>query len=116
MTLAGGVTKQTGACPFCKAQIEAIVVESNTIRRDRCTCPSCKQPILVCRTPSCHDYAKGTETWDHEFCPDCTQKAGEVSSQTLSAVGTFAKDLSKELAKGVAPAIVAAIIVKKVAD
>lgn len=74
-------TKQIGKCPFCEKVIEAVVVETNVLRRDRCKCPECAQPIYVCRSPGCHDYAKGTETYDHELCPACTETASSAGAE-----------------------------------
>jgi hypothetical protein len=85
--------KQIGKCPFCQKQVQALVIEENTVRRDRCECPECREPLYVCRTPGCHDYAKGTATYDHEFCPDCTTKmsgaAAEVGSAAIKAGGVI---------------------------
>lgn len=74
-------TKQKGKCPFCGENVAAVVMEENTVRRDRCKCPKCEEEVFVCRAPHCHNYAKGTKVYDHEFCPECTaiiQKAAEA--------------------------------------
>jgi hypothetical protein len=83
-------TKQKGKCPFCGNTVQAEIVEENTIRRDKCQCPECKELLFVCRTPGCHDYAKGTETYDHELCPDCTSKVADAASSTGSLIGKAA--------------------------
>jgi hypothetical protein len=85
-------TKQKGLCPFCE-QIVApvVVVEKNNIRRDRCECPSCKEAIYLCRVPGCHDFAKGTSTYDHEFCPACTDSVAEGGKTAVKAAWDVAK-------------------------
>lgn len=70
-------TKQKGLCPFCLEEVSPEVVEENRLRRDKCLCPKCKEHIYLCRTPGCHNYAKGTEVYDHELCPACTKAAAE---------------------------------------
>ena len=80
-------TKQAGKCPFCNKSVRAKIVEENTVRRDKCECPECGETVYICRTPSCHDYAKGTAVYDHELCPECTEAAGEASSSIASGVG-----------------------------
>lgn len=74
--------KSKGMCPFCNEQIEPIVIEENTIRRDKCQCPECSGIIYVCRSPGCNNYAKGG-IWDDELCPACTT---EVSSMVKGLV------------------------------
>jgi len=74
------VTKQKGKCPFCDKSIQALVVEENVIRRDACKCPECGETVYLCRTPGCHDYAKGTEVYDHELCPSCTGTASNIAA------------------------------------
>lgn len=90
--------KPKGKCPFCEEAIIAEVVEENSVRRDRCACPTCKAEIYVCRVPGCHDYAKGSPVYDHELCPDCTKRAEEA----LSATG-----------KHVIPVLVTALLKKR---
>ena len=75
--------KQKGKCPFCEKQVEAVVAEENTVRRDKCKCPECGEAIYLCRVPGCHDYAKGTSVYDHELCPECT----EILSGLAATVG-----------------------------
>ena len=31
--------KQQGKCPFCGKTIEALLIEANKVRRDKCLCP-----------------------------------------------------------------------------
>lgn len=88
------VAKQKGKCPFCSSVISAVVDESNTFRRDKCRCPSCNEVIYVCRSPGCHDYAKGTESWDHELCPECTSKLDGA----ISTVSKYVLDAGKAIA------------------
>lgn len=76
--------KQTGVCPFCSEKVQAVVVESNSVRRDICECPICKEKMLVCRIPGCHDYAKVSSGWDHEMCPACTETASEIGKKVGS--------------------------------
>lgn len=81
MEESSGSTKQIGECPFCLKKVKAKIVESNSARRDRCQCPDCGEPIYVCRVPGCHDYAKGTNFYDHELCPDCTRNLGAITAE-----------------------------------
>ncbi|MNC43716.1 hypothetical protein D3C75_925910 [compost metagenome] len=69
--------KQKGKCPFCEETVAATVIEDNTVRRDKCQCPNCNEFIFLCRSPGCHDYAKGTQVYDHELCPSCTDTVSE---------------------------------------
>jgi hypothetical protein len=84
--------KQIGECPFCHESVKANIVEGNTARRDKCQCPKCDEFVYVCRTPGCHDYAKGTSFYDHELCPDCTKTlssaASEIGKTGLKIAGT----------------------------
>jgi hypothetical protein len=83
-------TKQKGICPFCNKAVAAHVIQGNTVRRDKCKCPECGEFIYLCRTPGCHDYAKGTDTYDHELCPSCTATAGEAAKGAGSFVAKAA--------------------------
>ena len=83
-------TKQKGTCPFCRELINATVVEENTVRRDKCECPSCKETIYTCRSPGCHDYAKGTDVYDHELCPTCTTTVADAAGSVGSLAGKAA--------------------------
>jgi len=74
-------TKQVGECPFCSKVVKAAIVESNAARRDKCQCPECGEPIYVCRVPGCHDYAKGTNFYDHELCPACTRTLSAITAE-----------------------------------
>lgn len=79
-------TKQKGCCPFCGEAVSPIVVEENSFRRDRCKCPKCEATVFLCRSPGCHNYAKGTDTYDHELCPACTEAAVELGSKIASTL------------------------------
>jgi hypothetical protein len=74
-----------------------VVTEENVLRRDQCECPECKEKIYLCRSPGCHDFAKGTSVYDHELCPSCTKTvsdaASEVGSAVLKVAGTVATTL-----------------------
>lgn len=89
--------KQRGKCPFCEEVVAAVVTEANTLRRDKCVCPSCKEPIYLCRVPGCHDYAKGTSIYDHELCPSCTEKIADAAA----VAGKFALEAGKAIAVAV---------------
>ena len=80
-------TKQAGKCPFCEKNVRAVVVEENKIRRDKCKCPECDEIVFICRTPSCHDYAKGTSVYDHELCPSCSDAAASAGKSVASGAG-----------------------------
>lgn len=73
------IPKEKGICPFCKKEITPIVIEVNTIRRDKCKCPECNQSIYVCTVPGCYDYAKGGNLYDDNFCPEHYKKGLEWS-------------------------------------
>ena len=77
--------KQEGKCPFCSKAVEPDVIEENTIRRDKCRCPECQETIYLCRSPGCHDYAKGTSVYDHELCPACTETTSNVAAEVGKA-------------------------------
>jgi ribosomal protein S27AE len=80
-------TKQKGICPFCGNNVAAEIIEENTIRRDRCKCPECGETVFLCRTPGCHDFAKGTQVYDHELCPSCTSTVADAGSGVAATVG-----------------------------
>lgn len=90
------VSKHSGLCPFCGDNVRPNLISDNSIRRDVCECPSCKEKILVCRTPGCTNYAKGGAIYDDELCPSCTESlssgVGEVfkwgAMAVVGAVGT----------------------------
>lgn len=67
--------KPLGICPFCEEKVRAVVTESNDLRRDKCRCEKCQETVYVCRTPACHNYAKGGKIYDDEFCPSCIKNA-----------------------------------------
>ena len=79
--------KQKGRCPFCSKTVAAEIIEENTIRRDKCRCTECGETVYLCRSPGCHDYAKGTQVYDHELCPSCTSTAADTGSGVASTVG-----------------------------
>lgn len=93
-------TKQKGMCPFCSKIVAPEIAEENKIRRDRCKCPECGEEIYLCRSPGCHDFAKGTSVYDHEFCPSCT----ETVSNTAAEVGKAALKIAVAVATSVAVA------------
>ncbi|MFM2084332.1 MAG: Erwinia phage vB EhrS 59 [Pseudomonadota bacterium] len=101
-------TKQIGMCPFCLKQVAAVVIEENTLRRDKCKCPQCQAIIYTCRTPSCHDYAKGTEVYDHEFCDDCTVSLNTAGRTVASAVVQVGKAVATVAATAAVTAVIAA--------
>ncbi len=82
--------KQKGICPFCSKNVAAEIIEENTIRRDRCKCPECGETVFLCRTPGCHDFAKGTQVYDHELCPSCTGTVADAGSGVASIIGKVA--------------------------
>ncbi len=71
--------KPIGVCPFCEERTRANVIDSNTLRRDKCKCEKCNEYIYVCRTPACHNYAKGGAIYDDEFCPSCIKNFPSVA-------------------------------------
>lgn len=97
-------TKQKGLCPFCDANVAADVLEARTLRRDRCRCPNCEETLYVCRSPGCHNYTKGTASWDHELCPECRSGLKglmEVIGSALLGAGLkLGGDLAKDHIKG----------------
>lgn len=95
-------SKQSGACPFCKNTVTAVIKEDNVIRRDKCSCPHCEKIIYVCRAPGCDHYAKGRNFYDDELCPECTR--------SLSSGGS---DLFALAAGAVVTALVAKALEKK---
>lgn len=85
--------KQKGVCPFCKELVAPEVVEKNRVGRDRCVCPNCKESVYLCRTPSCHDYAKWTESYDHQFCPACWDTIKKFGALAGTALGSIVATL-----------------------
>lgn len=79
-------TKQKGKCPFCSEFIAPNIIEENILRRDHCKCPACGENIYLCRSPGCHNFAKGTSVYDHEFCPECTDAISNTTSELGKAV------------------------------
>ena len=80
-------TKQKGLCPFCKENVAALIVDEHIVRRDRCLCPKCGESLYSCRNPACHDYAKGTKKYDHEFCSSCAKSAADATKGIISLAG-----------------------------
>jgi len=71
--------KTKGKCPKCKKKVEAIIIEENFLRRDKCQCPSCHSVIYKCRVLGCENYALGSDSYDNELCSKCSKDlAGEV--------------------------------------
>lgn len=97
-------TKQKGKCPFCLKMVAPEIVEKNTIRRDRCKCPECGEEIYLCRSPGCHDFAKGTSVYDHELCPSCTETASNTAAEVGKAVLKVAVAVGTAVAVGAATA------------
>lgn len=98
--------KHSGVCPFCGDSVTPKLVEDNNIRRDVCECPSCKEKILICRTPGCKNYAKGGSVYDDELCPSCTESL-------TSGVGEVLKWGAMTVAAAVGTAIAATMTDKK---
>ncbi|MCT6876295.1 hypothetical protein [Frischella perrara] len=94
--------KSKGRCPFCKKKIRPIIIEENTLRRDKCKCPACNEIIYVCRIFGCQNYAKGSESYDDECCPKCAKgiknTIGCLSKVILLTVGPIiAKKIANEI-------------------
>lgn len=85
-------TKHLGVCPFCKELGRPVVLEENTMRRDKCMCANseCKETIYTCRTPGCDDYAKGGMIYDDELCPGCMRTAASSIPAVLAIVASTA--------------------------
>lgn len=77
-------TKSKGICPFCAEMVTPPVIEENSVRRDKCACPVCREDIYVCRSPGCNNYAKGGEYYDDELCPQCTSGIAEIGRGTVA--------------------------------
>lgn len=102
MTKDAGSVKQKGKCPFCGEVVAAIVIDGNLVRRDRCKCPECEEYIFLCRSPGCHDYAKGTQVYDHELCSTCT----DTIADGLKVVGKAALTIATTVVSGLLMAAV----------
>jgi len=87
--------KHFGRCSFCEDRVKPDVIEKNFFRRDKCQCPACEGIIYECRSPLCHDYAKGGDYYDDELCRWCVESSGGMI-------------------KTAAELIIAAIIAKKI--
>lgn len=86
-------TKEAGLCPFCNNEVSAVVVEENILRRDKCKCPECDKTIYLCRAPGCNNYAKGTENWDNELCPSCTETAGGIVKEGATIAASLVAEV-----------------------
>ncbi|WP_307744454.1 hypothetical protein [uncultured Pantoea sp.] len=83
-------TKNEGICGHCRKTVSPIVTEENTLRRDKCQCPECKQDLYACRSPGCDDYAKGSKGYDEEFCPGCTKTLADNASGIVKSLAAVA--------------------------
>lgn len=81
------VDKHKGMCPFCKEVVVPSVLEENTVRRDKCLCPSCQNVIYVCRAPGCDNFARGGDIYDDELCPECLKGASSTAGTIVTTVG-----------------------------
>ena len=97
-------TVQQGKCPFCKQVVLPKIVETGVIQRNKLQCPTetCGQYMYKCRTPGCHDFAKWTEVYDHEFCPDCTESVNNVAGAVGKAALAVAVAAGAAFAKAAA--------------
>lgn len=81
--------KAKGMCPYCQEPVNAVVLEANTLRRDKCKCPKCEETVYVCRAPRCDNYVKNGALYDDELCPECTKGlSSTVGTLALMAAGT----------------------------
>ena len=98
--------KSKGSCPFCKEKIRPIILEENTLRRDKCKCPTCNEIIYVCRIFGCENYAKGSDIYDDELCPECAKRLQETmgglgkSMLTIAGLG-IATAISKKIGENI---------------
>lgn len=83
--------KHLGRCPFCDQEGIPTVIEENSFRRDKCQCSNaeCKGTIYICRGPGCHNYAKGGDVYDDEFCPSCTSGFTSTGKDMGALAGTL---------------------------
>jgi len=90
-------SKHSGRCSFCEEKVRPEVIEKNFFRRDKCLCPSCKEIIYTCRSPLCHDYAKGGEYYDDELCRWCIEGGSELlkGGASIAITALVMKKLSK---------------------
>lgn len=96
--------KSMGKCPFCEKKMIPKVIEANSFRRDKCQCSECGEIIYVCRKFGCKNYAKGSQYYDEELCPDCSEElastVGKVGEKALVTVGgVLAAHFGKEIVK-----------------
>lgn len=96
--------KSQGICPFCKEKVRPIILEENTLRRDKCQCPACNEIIYVCRIFGCQNYAKGGDIYDDELCPVCAEGIKDTIGKLVivagvSVVGVVSKDVGKRAGK-----------------
>lgn len=83
--------KHTGTCPHCRKIVSPRIVSQNLLKRDTCECTSCQGVVYACLTPGCGHYAKGSESYDAEFCPACANSLSEtVASVAQSILATIA--------------------------
>ncbi|MDC9502856.1 hypothetical protein [Pseudoalteromonas sp. Angola-18] len=81
--------KVVGLCSFCKTEIKPVFVAGSLTNRDYCICPNkkCNQPIVVCLTPGCDNYANGSLI-RRPLCQWCFQKATPNVGNTFLKVGS----------------------------
>lgn len=84
------------------------MVKENTFRRDKCQCPKCSAFIYLCRTPGCHDFAKGTKDYDHEFFLECTVSLNDAGRE----IGKVAVHAAKVLPPLIVNGLIAAADIK----
>jgi ribosomal protein S27AE len=91
--------KASGKCPYCEKSVSAIVIEENTLRRDKCQCPSCYKIIYVCRWPGCYNYTVAGDFYDDELCPRCSEDISRSTTGILK--GALKIVVSLAIAKGI---------------
>lgn len=84
------MSKHPGICPHCRKNVTPEVIEENSLRRDKCECPECKGIVYVCRTLGCDNYAKGSNAYDDELCPDCAKILANNAGGILKGVAVIA--------------------------
>ena len=97
--------KHPGTCPHCRKIVSPRILGENFLRRDKCECTSCQGVVYACRTPGCGHYAKGSESYDAEFCPACANSLSEtVASVAQSILATIAAGAAAKGARKFRPA------------